>query len=579
MAPLTTLVLWAAAPSAQSPLTFTITPSSPADPIKSCNVQVSQVQGAPTGADWLLLETVSGPQFSGLLPLSAKPIPNGPGPAWIPLAIATSPETATVKWWSEYFDRNDEGHDPIDPTHASTGDPTGSVTLALSAWQGRNGTKLATAPTTAVMHYDKSYTALRWNLTAAPRGTPGTVRLQLVPADSESEALAADTGLAWWFRYKHTTTPAGQVAQFAEDPSIEQTLEPPTFDLTVSLGGRVYFVGIFGSFSTGICGGFPQGSKGFVSQRAPLADLGANRTGFQPLAIIIPFSNGTVPQLPAGFMGPRITLPNIPGDARLALQPFKDETYSKVSMFDGGTIAMSLLYPQDESTAGKCEGACITAGIEVELPVCITLQNWSKNFAYTVVPSPSSQPSLAAAPVGTYRVRLRTSTALHGFFYYDQRVFWLSPKISCPTPSTQTVKLRPLLTEAAAQLPDNWQELQVSVVATPTPLANPPKRLAPSLTWAPTFHFAPNETAEGMEHSIRMFNNVGMTTIPQDGCRNLQPSVNPQSYYTLEQRAQLDFWKGLKYGPQISSFYQSFNGIGMCVAVSATVAARSTSFM
>jgi hypothetical protein len=127
--------------------------------------------------------------------------------------------------------------------------------------------------------------------------------------------------------------------------------------------------------------------------------------------------------------------------------------------------------------------------------------------------------------------------------------------------------------------PDNWQELQVSVVATPTPLANPPKRLAPSLTWAPTFHFAPNETAEGMEHSIRMFNNVGMTTIPQDGCRNLQPSVNPQSYYTLEQRAQLDFWKGLKYGPQISSFYQSFNGIGMCVAVSATVAARSTSFM
>ena len=69
----------------------------------------------------------------------------------------------------------------------------------------------------------------------------------------------------------------------------------------------------------------------------------AGRLVFQPLALVIPFANGTQPPLPRGFRGPHVVLPPIPGDARLALQPVEGEAYSEVSMFDGGVIALRLM--------------------------------------------------------------------------------------------------------------------------------------------------------------------------------------------------------------------------------------------
>ena len=194
----------------------------------------------------MLLETVAGPHFSGL-------------PAWFPLDAHAN--SNTVHWWSEYSDR-----------HGAEGD-RGSFTVRLSAWKGRNGTRLATADKDAVVHYDKSYTALRWNLSATPRGTPGTIRLTLTPANNLSQALAPQTKRAWWFRYKYHSTPPKGLAQFVEDKTIEMTLEPPTFDLSLSLGGKVYFFGIFGTYSKGVSGGHPRGAAGFVSHRAPLVQV------------------------------------------------------------------------------------------------------------------------------------------------------------------------------------------------------------------------------------------------------------------------------------------------------------------
>jgi hypothetical protein len=49
-----------------SELSFEITSSSVNDPIKSKTFEVSAVEGAPPNANWLLMETVAGPQFSGL---------------------------------------------------------------------------------------------------------------------------------------------------------------------------------------------------------------------------------------------------------------------------------------------------------------------------------------------------------------------------------------------------------------------------------------------------------------------------------------------------------------------------------
>ena len=229
------LLLGAALPGAP-PLSFTVTPSSPAHPITAMVFEVTAVSHAPAGADWLLLETVDGPHFSGL-------------PAWFPLDPHSA--TASIKWWSEYFDRSDRGHDPVDPPHNSTGAPLGSFTVALSAWKGRNVTLLGRAPRTQTIHYDKTYTELQWNLTAAPRSLPGTVRVTLAPADTASEKLAPETADCWWFGYKYTGVSKGGVAMFAEEHTIDMRLPAPTLDLSLSLPG-LYFVGIFGSFGTGV---------------------------------------------------------------------------------------------------------------------------------------------------------------------------------------------------------------------------------------------------------------------------------------------------------------------------------------
>jgi hypothetical protein len=214
-------------------LSFKVTASSATDPLTSKVFEVSAVNNTPPASNWLLLETVDGPCFSGL-------------PLWFPLDSNFHASSTKVAWWSEYADRNKEVLD------------RGSFSVALSAWHGRNGTRLATASKNAVVFFDKSYTALLWNLTAVQRGTPGAVRLVLTPANNMSKALAPKTASVWWFRYKYTTTSAASgIAEFAEDKSIDMRLEPPTFDLSLSLGGRIYFVGIFGSFSGGISGGHP----------------------------------------------------------------------------------------------------------------------------------------------------------------------------------------------------------------------------------------------------------------------------------------------------------------------------------
>ena len=83
-------LLSAVAPAARS-LSFKVTESSAAHPITAMVFEVTAVKGAPAGADWLLLETVDGPHFSGL-------------PAWFPLD--THSESTTIKWWSEYFQRS-----------------------------------------------------------------------------------------------------------------------------------------------------------------------------------------------------------------------------------------------------------------------------------------------------------------------------------------------------------------------------------------------------------------------------------------------------------------------------------------
>ena len=151
---------------------------------------------------------------------------------------------------------------------------TGRFSLVLSAWRDRDTELLANASSVAHVHYDTGYTHLRWNVTAAPLAVPGTVRVSVTPVDATSAALATDTHYVWWFRYRFVGYDSAMRPTFVEDPSIELRLPPPHMDLSLSEPG-IYYVGTFGSFSTG----------GFVSHRAPIPQS----DGFQPYALVIPY--------------------------------------------------------------------------------------------------------------------------------------------------------------------------------------------------------------------------------------------------------------------------------------------------
>lgn len=172
------VLLLPAAAGVPTGMTFGVTASSAVAPITAKEFEVTAVKNAPPGTTWLLLDTVAGPRFSGL-------------PVWFPLDAQS--DVTTVAWWSEYFDRDDSAHDPIDPAHGAGVVDIGQYCVSLSAWKGRNGTLLGNASDPAVIHYDKSYTALRWNISAAPHAAPGAVRLTLTPADDASTALSGVT--------------------------------------------------------------------------------------------------------------------------------------------------------------------------------------------------------------------------------------------------------------------------------------------------------------------------------------------------------------------------------------------------
>ena len=199
--------------------------------------------------------------------------------------------------------------------------------------------------------------------------------------------------------------------------------------------------------------------------------------------------------------------------------------------------------------------------MELELPDCITMQNMSLNYQYHVIPAPptSSSGRLQTETNTATRGTIRLVPHIPGRWATDQRVLWLYPRISCTAPSSQIIKVRALRSEADATATDNWQTLNIDVVATPVALKTPPKRLAPSLTWADIYFFAANRTEAGIAHSIAMFRAVGMTTIPQFGCQYYSPAEDakiPNYYVTPEQRRRSPAWEGLQYGPQISSFYR-----------------------
>ena len=104
-------------------------------------------------------------------------------------------------------------------------------------------------------------------------------------------------------------------------------------NLSYSLPG-LYFVGVYGVFNGDYSGGAGEhpaiGTK--TENQFPLDSAGV----FQPVAIVIPFENGTRPALPPRFSGIVHLCRPLPGDTRLALRT------SQITVFSGGSVYVLL---------------------------------------------------------------------------------------------------------------------------------------------------------------------------------------------------------------------------------------------
>jgi hypothetical protein len=266
-------------------------------------------------------------------------------------------------------------------------------------------------------------------------------------------------------------------------------------------------------------------------------------------------ANGTTPALPKRFHGGSITLPLIPGDLRLALMPAGVEK-NAITVFDGGTLSFRMQYPGDLGYPGSSHPVFPGVACEMELPTCVMLLS---SRTYDVA-------HVDGAPVGSHRLRI-TPKPPHDI---GNRVLQIWPNCTCDTPARYPARLR-VLRDVTAPSDDGWQQLELKVVSPPVAPAVAPKRLAASLTWANSNFFS--ATDDDIAHSLRMFRATGLTVVPSLGAEHSDPYDPRSSFFSPAQRSGPE-WDGLLYGPQISSFYDSYKGPGMYTALAYSEAER-----
>ena len=147
--------------------------------------------------------------------------------------------------------------------------------------------------------------------------------------------------------YFAANTSVGGLPSFAGDMlgdaySVRE-FSPPSINLSYSQPG-VRFVGIYGAYSKWYSPSFYAAVTKYHQGSWP-RDLSTGRT-FQPFAVITPWENGTLPQLPPGFGGPRLVTKPIPGDWRLALLS------DRITVFNGGTVFVRAVNTDVANTNG-----------------------------------------------------------------------------------------------------------------------------------------------------------------------------------------------------------------------------------
>jgi hypothetical protein len=317
----------------------------------------------------------------------------------------------------------------------------------------------------------------------------------------------------------------------------------------------IHFVGIYGAWNGQYGFSSPKPENGIRTYSSfPLvvdkqAAAGASHT-FQPIAIITPWENGTVPKLPRDFAGAVHNTGPIPGDWRLALR------ISKVTVFDGGMVALRCVHGPARPNGGKFA----FQAVEIDAPTGLTVL-WkgmckpgaaqSSGQKLCNVTDVSLVPGGGKVPSGYTRWRLSKPPASE-WSYLNEAV-----ELRFEVVDTQLTgktfphaRIRGYSGPKNQQRSDNWQALAMTVKSlVPVPML--PKRLHTSYCWG-----GPKEFVDDSSHhlsSIATWKSLGFNTIPTDGASYSTQPDGPGGLLPPSNRTGKD-WDGMRYGIMGSPF-------------------------
>jgi hypothetical protein len=448
---------------------------------------------------------------------------------------------------------------PVNLTGAQT-----TTVYVVEAWTDRSDLGVAVPParllaTSATMLFsfnDLGFsTGLQFHHFEASEVAPGWLTVRAQPSNASVFRLAKSVT---WAAFQ----PTGQANArgrplFSLDTALlndkyrTREFPQPAINASFSQPG-LYFLGIYGAWNGEYGFSFPKPGNGIRTLHSfPLVD----NADFQPFAIVIPFTNGSVPALPRGFAGPVHICRSIPGDQRLALK------VRRITVFDGGTVHIPLLH-------GAPTAASAPEWIELELPEGMDISppgRWSYENDYgasfTDVTHVSNQSGGGSVAAGYNRLRLgKEAGAAWGFHNLSLRLRFTIAEhlVGRVFPVAKIRGYTGALVNRART--DNWQPLALVVKAL-TPVTRLPRRLHTDFCWASFDEFSARPASPGLSSlalspAIRMWQNLGFTVVPTVGVGYAQPPADPGTMLSPSNRSD---WNasaagGLKYSIMIEPF-------------------------
>jgi hypothetical protein len=280
---------------------------------------------------------------------------------------------------------------------------------------------------------------------------------------------------------------------------------------------------------------------------------------FRPVAIVIPWENGTRPAIPAGVGPVHIGSP-IPGDLRMAL------SVERVTVFSGGSLHLPLL----DAANGRLLPQDQLAGFaELDIPCGVRLLNNTRELCFPhdchieVVHKIGTVAKVDGGAIPTGYNRVQITRPASQWSWLNQAIK-IQIQVTDPSLYGRTFALsrvRVYTTNADRSRSDNWQALRMTI-AELKPVTRLPRRLRTDFGWSYRNDLA--NDAKGGLSAVRTWRKLGFNTIPDLGASNYMPDVgfpgfSPKEYdpgelLTPAQRAQDPAWEGLALELHLSPF-------------------------